>query len=224
MDVEFHGTDFYGDRLPPVWHIRPSPAAAAAHGLAAALLRRSLWTGDGDSHSSPRLVDLSPESEEFRAVAAQFLSSASGIGSCLRVESILRVQNDGLLGRFLAARRHIILQCDTAGRRLDPLRAEKWLFHGPGNGGGTTRKRTSLCGGGEASEEGDAMNCILNEGFRPLLAGSRCGASYGNGPPTQPTPPLHFASLARRVPALARSEAVGGGGGGQGCALCIELL
>jgi hypothetical protein len=171
--------------VPPVWSAPPPTAAAL--GLADALRRQHLWTtagaSDGEKYGAPALVELDPAGDEFRAVAAHFHATAdpartahrrrtnvpggwSGAGAGrLRVESVRRVENGSLRALYLARRDHVERQCGACGAGFDAVRMERWVFHGPGGEGA----------------HGDALRCIVEEGFRPLLAGSRNGAAYGQG-------------------------------------------
>ncbi len=83
----------------------------------------------------------------------------------MRVESVQRVENCTLRALYLARRAHVARQCEVCGAAFDAVRMERWVFHGPGN----------------MAARGDALECIVEEGFRPLLAGSRVGAAYGQG-------------------------------------------
>eukprot|EP00291_Cryptomonas_curvata_P019058 CAMPEP_0172174816 /NCGR_PEP_ID=MMETSP1050-20130122/13879_1 /TAXON_ID=233186 /ORGANISM="Cryptomonas curvata, Strain CCAP979/52" /LENGTH=319 /DNA_ID=CAMNT_0012846843 /DNA_START=27 /DNA_END=981 /DNA_ORIENTATION=- len=49
---------------------------------------------------------------------------------------------------------------------------ERWLFHGPGTLNDPAQPQ---------QQGGDPLQCIVEEGFQPLLAGSRTGAVYGAG-------------------------------------------
>ena len=79
----------------------------------------------------------------------------------MRVESVVRVENGSLRAMYMARLAHVLRQCRACGVGFDPVGMERWVFHGPGNG--------------------DALQCIVEEGFRPLLAGSRNGAAFGQG-------------------------------------------
>jgi hypothetical protein len=190
VQADYGGTeDLDAGPVPPVWSAPPPTAAAL--GLADALHRQHLWTtggvaggvGGGEEYGAPALVELAPSSDEFRAVAAHFYASAdparpahrrgtsvpagvigAGAGR-VRVESVRRVENGTLRALYAARRAHVARQCGACGAGFDAVRMERWVFHGPGN----------------AAAHGDALRCIVEEGFRPLLAGSSNGAAYGQG-------------------------------------------
>ena len=183
MQADYGGAeDLDAGPVPPVWSA--PPPAAAVLGLADALRRQHLWStaaasvGGGEELGAPALVELDPASEEFRAVAAYFYASAdparcaprrraqAGAGAGRwRVESVRRVENGSLRALYMARRAHVARQCGACGAGFDPVLMERWVFHGPGNEAG----------------QGDPLRCIVEEGFRPLLAGSRVGAAYGQG-------------------------------------------
>ena len=87
------------------------------------------------------------------------------------MESVRQVENGTLCELYLARRAHVARQCVPCGAGFDPVRLERWVFHGPGGAGA----------------HGDALRCIVEEGFRPLLAGSSNGAVYGQGAAAQTT-------------------------------------
>jgi hypothetical protein len=176
LDVDYAGAaDADTLPVPPIWS--PTPAAAAAHGLADALRRRSFWTSPlagaddagpaaADTGAGAVTVDVAAGSDEFRAVTGLFYGggAAKGGRTGLRVVGVRRVENDTLRQLFVARQKHVARQC---GGSMDLGRMERWLFHGPGNGA--------------AGGSGDALACIVEEGFRPLLAGCRVGAAFGKG-------------------------------------------
>ena len=194
MQADYGGAvDVDAGPVPPAWSAPPPTAAAL--GLADALRRQHLWTpagaaggaGGGEEHGAPALVELAPASDECRAVAAYFYAAAdparcvhrnrtsvaagavgAGAGR-VRVESVQRVENGTLRALYLARRAHVARQCGACGAGFDAVRMEQWVFHGPGGAGA----------------HGDALRCIVEEGFRPLLAGSRNGAAYGHGAAAQ---------------------------------------
>ena len=188
------GADF--DTFPASWS--PLPVAAAAVGLGDVLASKELWSSAAPSAGGPRLVPVPEESEEFGVVTALFLGGADpalrsmhpqqraartwGAGpGRLSVSRVERVEHAALLGVYLARRDHVAAQC---GDRFDPLRMERWLFHGPGILKGP--------------DDEDPLASILAEGFLPLLAGSRNGAAFGRG--ANPRPAGSSVSLSTLVP------------------------
>ena len=189
MQSDYGGAeDLDAGPVPPVWSAPPPTAAAL--GLADALRRQHLWStadaaavvGGGEEYGAPALVELAPAGDECRAVTAYFHATADPArsahrrrtnvpggggraGGRVRVESVRRVENGTLRALYMARRAHVARQCGACGAGFDAVRMERWVFHGPG---------------GEAAH-GDALRCIVEEGFRPLLAGSRVGAAYGQG-------------------------------------------
>ena len=175
MQVDYCGAeDLDAAPVPLVW-CAPPPTAAAL-GLADALRHQRYWTGGGgaggagagETCGAPALVELDPASDEFCAVAAHFCAAGNPADQArrwrgeVRVESVQRVENGALHALHAARRAHVARQCAAHGAGgFDPVRMERWVFHGTGGGG--------------------ALGCIVDEGFRPLLAGSRNGAAYGRG-------------------------------------------
>ena len=176
--MRYSGARDFDDGFPSDWTV--DPAVAALQGLADNLVESpfpSTWSEEGRAGGSgPVLQELPQYSEEFRVVERHFLERAVQTGPGLaastphrqafRVESVLRVEHTGLRSLYLARRDMVLRQCAGAMDRLGPAKAERWVFHGP---------RDSRPG------EVDAMGSILEEGFRPLLSGSRTGAMYGHG-------------------------------------------
>ena len=185
VQVDYRGAeDLDACPVPPVWSA--APPIAAALGLADALRGQQLWTtarasgvnggGDSEAYGAPSLVELAPASDEFRAVAAHFYAASDAAADAaiagalpwrvgVRVESVLRVENGTLRELYLARRAHVARQCGACGAKFDPVRMERWVFHGPATG----------------SAHGDALGSIVEEGFFPLLAGSLFGGKYGQG-------------------------------------------
>jgi hypothetical protein len=176
VQVDFLGVkDWDAVPVPPVWSAPPPTAAAL--GLTDALRRQHLWitaanttagVGGGQEHGAPAQAELTPTSDEFRTVAAYFYASAdpacyglrrrihvpagaAGAGARqLRVESVQRVENCTLRALYLARRARVARQCGVckAAFRVDAVRMERRVFHGPGN----------------MAAHGDALECIVVSG------------------------------------------------------------
>ena len=125
------------------------------------------WAGNASGNlRGSTLVQLAESGEEYRMAEAQVRKSMSA--SDLTIQSIHRVQNDELRICYDMQRRSLEKKVlARSGRSWNTRTMERWAFHAPG----------------ERKEAGQAepWECIIEEGFQAMLAGSQNGRVYGAG-------------------------------------------